>query len=58
MRNRNTGRQSPDQREIAAAQALLRRCHSDPEFRARFVAVCRAELANRPTAPVTDGDAA
>jgi hypothetical protein len=28
-------RPSPESRGVAVAQALLRRCHSDPAFRAR-----------------------
>src|SRR5262245_32506590 len=37
--------QTPEKRRIAAEQALIRRCHSDPEFRRKLVAVCRAQLA-------------
>lgn len=35
----------PEKRSIAAEQALIRRCHSDPEFRKKMVAICRAQLA-------------
>jgi len=37
--------QTPEKRRIAAEQALIRRCHSDPEFRKKMVAICRAQLA-------------
>jgi hypothetical protein len=37
--------QTPKKRGIAAEQALIRRCHSDPEFRKKMVAICRAQLA-------------
>jgi hypothetical protein len=37
--------QTPEKRRIAAAQALIRRCHSDPDFRKQMVALWRAQLA-------------
>ena len=36
---------TPEQRRIAAGQALIRRCHSDAEFRKKIVALWRAQLA-------------
>jgi len=38
-------RQTPEKRRIAAGQALIRRCHSDAEFRRKIVALWRAQLA-------------
>ena len=37
--------QTPEKRRIAAGQALIRRCHSDAEFRKKIVALWRAQLA-------------
>jgi len=37
--------QTPEKRRIAAGQALIRRCHSDPDFRKKMVALWRAQLA-------------
>jgi hypothetical protein len=37
--------QTPETRRIAAAQALIRRCHSDAEFRKKIVDLWRAQLA-------------
>jgi hypothetical protein len=37
--------QTPEKRRLAAAQALIRRCHSDPVFRKKMVALWRAQLA-------------
>jgi len=37
--------QTPEKRRIAAAQALIRRCHRDPVFRKKMVALWRAQLA-------------
>ncbi len=34
--------QTPEKRRIAAEQALIRRCHNDPEFRKKMVAAWRA----------------
>ena len=36
---------SPAKRRIAAGQALIRRCHSDPEFRKIMIALWRAQMA-------------
>src|SRR5262245_29421303 len=36
--------QTPEKRRIAAQQALIRRCHSDPEFRKKLVAISRVQL--------------
>jgi len=38
---------TPEQRRIAAAQAMIRRCHSDAEFRKKMIAIWRALLAER-----------
>jgi hypothetical protein len=47
MRNRDAGRQSPDQCEIAAAQALFRRYHTDPVFRAGVAAAALQQLSEQ-----------
>jgi len=36
---------TPEQRRIAAAQAMIRRCHSDAVFRKRMIAIWRALMA-------------
>jgi len=41
-------------RQIAAVQALFRRCHCDHAFRDRFVAICREYLAGRKPAQPKD----
>jgi hypothetical protein len=35
---------TPEKRRIAAGQALIRRCHSDPQFRKEMVALWRAQM--------------
>jgi hypothetical protein len=37
-------RKTPEKRRIAAGQALIRRCHSDPQFRKEMVALWRAQM--------------
>jgi hypothetical protein len=51
-------RQTPDKRSIAAEQALIRRCHRDPEFRKKMVAICRAQLAQNSAVKAERGEAA
>ena len=48
---------TPETRRIAAAQALIRRCHSDAEFRKKMVALWRAQLA-RVARRITDRERA
>jgi hypothetical protein len=36
---------TPEKRRIAAGQALIRRCHSDREFRKKMIALWRAQMA-------------
>ena len=48
--------QTPEKRRMAAAQALIRRCHSDPVFRKKMVALWRAQL-TRVARRIKDGDA-
>ena len=50
--------QTPEKRRIAAEQALIRRCHSDPEFRKKLVAICRAQLAQNSVFKPKQGEAA
>jgi hypothetical protein len=50
--------QTRKQRKIAAEQALIRRCHSDPEFRKKMVAICRAQLAQNSIVKPPKGEAA
>jgi hypothetical protein len=50
--------QTPEKRRIAAEQALIRRCHSDPEFRKKMVAICRARLAQDGIVKPEKGEAA
>jgi len=50
----NRIRQSREEREIAAAQALIRLAHTDPAFRARMVAAARRELANNKVVTPTE----
>jgi hypothetical protein len=38
-------RKTPETRRIAAGQALIRRCHSDAQFRKEMVALWRAQMA-------------
>jgi hypothetical protein len=38
---------TPEQRRIAAAQAMIRRCHSDAEFRKKMIAIWRAVLTGK-----------
>ena len=40
-------KRSAKSQQMAAVQALFRRCHRDPEFRDRFVAICREYLTGR-----------
>jgi len=35
---------TPEKRRIAAGQALIRRCHSDREFRKKMIALWRAQM--------------
>ena len=35
---------TPEKRRIAAGQALIRRCHSDREFRRKMIALWRAQM--------------
>lgn len=37
-------RRTPEKRRIAAGQALIRRCHSDQEFRKKMIALWRAQM--------------
>ena len=37
-------RKTPETRRIAAGQALIRRCHSDQEFRKKMIALWRAQM--------------
>jgi hypothetical protein len=37
-------RKTPEKRRIAAGQALIRRCHSDPQFRKKMIALWRAQM--------------
>jgi hypothetical protein len=46
-------KRSVKSQQMAAVQALFRRCHRDPEFRAHFIATCREQSANR-TARTTE----
>jgi hypothetical protein len=43
-RRRKNRPKTPETRRIAAGQALIRRCHSDPQFRKEMVALWRAQL--------------
>ena len=38
-------RKTPEKRRIAAGQALIRRCHSDREFRKKMIVLWRAQMA-------------
>jgi hypothetical protein len=40
-------KRSVESQQMAAVQALFRRCHRDLEFRAHFIATCREQSANR-----------
>jgi hypothetical protein len=40
-------KRSAKSQQMAAVQALFRRCHRDLEFRAHFVATCHEQSANR-----------
>jgi len=44
-RRRKNRPKTPEKRRIAAGQALIRRCHSDPQFRKEMVALWRAQMA-------------
>ena len=37
-------RKAPGKRSIAAGQALIRRCHTDREFRKKMIALWRAQM--------------
>ena len=50
--------QTPEKRRIAAAQALIRRCHSDPDFRKKMIAICRAQLVQDGVVKPEKGEAA
>ena len=43
-RRRKTRPKTPEKRRIAASQALIRRCHSDREFRKKMIALWRAQM--------------
>jgi hypothetical protein len=58
IRKRIERRRRPDAREVFIAQALFRRCHSDPEFRARFIAACHADMAAGKVAQPNEQEAA
>jgi hypothetical protein len=57
MRKGATERTRPalKSRVVAVAQALLRRCHRDPSFRALFVAQARQLLAEQEAARLRRG---
>jgi hypothetical protein len=44
-RRRKNRPKTPEKRRIAAGQALIRRCHSDGEFRKKMIALWRAQMA-------------
>ena len=44
-RRRKNRPKTPEKRRIAAGQALIRRCHSDWEFRKKMIALWRAQMA-------------
>ena len=39
-------KRSVKSQQMAAVQALFRRCHRDPEFRVHFIATCHEQSAN------------
>jgi hypothetical protein len=51
-------RRSVKSRQVATLQAIFRRCHRDPAFRDRFVAICREYLSRKPVQPKDNNEAA
>ena len=43
-RRRKNPTKTPGKRRIAAGQALIRRCHTDREFRKKMIALWRAQM--------------
>ena len=43
-RRPKTRPKTPGKRRIAAGQALIRRCHTDREFRKKMIALWRAQM--------------